>query len=182
MVGVVGGRGQAHCDSGANGSPAQASGGEANLLEYPVTTVGSLGLWSFIAGGTQSGAERGRNMRHTRTETPTSHGMVGREAGRTGKEKGGHEGMEVTDTRTFRDQKKRISTTSPVAERRFASVASNKKHTNTHYLPRTVQSTVCYCTPTGPDKIGSLFFCANVLPATTAQFHRLRQASQQPIG
>lgn len=57
-----------------------------NLLEYPVTTVGSLGLWSFIAGGTQSGAEceRGDNARtHARTETPTSHRMEGHEAGQT---------------------------------------------------------------------------------------------------
>lgn len=51
-----------------------------NLLEYPVTTVGSLGLWSFIAGGTQSGAERERS---DNTQTHTTHRMEGREAGRT---------------------------------------------------------------------------------------------------
>lgn len=76
--------------------------------------MGSLGLWSFIAGGTQSGAERERTH-ETHTETPTSHRMEGREAGRTGKKKGGHEGKEVTDERTFRNQKKLISTTSSIA-------------------------------------------------------------------
>lgn len=34
-----------------------------NLLEYPVTEVGVLGLWRFIAGGTLRGAGQG----HTRT-------------------------------------------------------------------------------------------------------------------
>lgn len=65
-----------------------------NLLEYPVTTVGSLGLWSFIAGGTQSGADRERGVNThahthagTHTETPTLHGMEGRGVGQTVKRK-----------------------------------------------------------------------------------------------
>lgn len=61
-----------HCDTGANERPAQAKGG--NLLLNPVTVVGVLGLWSFIAGGTVRGAGHG----HTSTPTPnTCHTRTG---------------------------------------------------------------------------------------------------------
>ena len=40
-----------------------------NLLEYPVTVVGVLGLWSFIAGGTLRGAEHGHTHTHAHTNT-----------------------------------------------------------------------------------------------------------------
>lgn len=65
----VGEGGRSHCDSGANGSPAQAKVGGGNLLEYPVTVVGVLGLWSFIAGGILRGAGRGHVDTHTHTHT-----------------------------------------------------------------------------------------------------------------
>lgn len=37
---------------------------QGNLLEYPVTVVWVLGLWSFIAGGTLRGAERTHTITH----------------------------------------------------------------------------------------------------------------------
>lgn len=48
--------------------------GRGNLLLNPVTVVGVLGLWSFIAGGTVRGAGHG----HTSTPTPnTCHTRTG---------------------------------------------------------------------------------------------------------
>lgn len=40
--------------SEANGSTAQGTGGR-DLLLYPVTVEGVLGLWSLISGGTEGG-------------------------------------------------------------------------------------------------------------------------------
>ena len=48
-----------------------------NLLEYPVTVVGVLGLWSFIAGGTLRGAGHGHGQTPTRTHTHTRVGGRG---------------------------------------------------------------------------------------------------------
>lgn len=49
------------------GAQRRPKGGGGNLLEYPVTVVGVLGLWSFIAGGTLRGAGHGRTHTHKRT-------------------------------------------------------------------------------------------------------------------
>lgn len=44
---------------------------KGNLLEYPVTVVGVLGLWSLIAGGTLGGAGQGHTQSHK--HTPQKH-------------------------------------------------------------------------------------------------------------
>lgn len=63
---------------GAQHKPKLAGG---NLLEYPVTVVGVLGLWSFIAGGILRGAGHGHTQIHT-IRTPGWEGRESRGGGR----------------------------------------------------------------------------------------------------
>lgn len=95
------GWGRAHCGSGANGSPAQAKGEGGNLLEYPVTVVGVLGLWSFIAGGTLRGAEDGHSHSQRHTQDAHDAQTPGREGGKGEREQGGGEGGGMTRWRRW---------------------------------------------------------------------------------